>query len=160
MKTKIYYLARSYAPYQKGGGSLMRMGAVQYLEELGWDVIVILPNYTTQKLILEKNIIQIPFKKRYIQKLTSLQERIGFYEDYLDKWVKNAFEYLSGKIVKENIVFATSGGELGMIKLGSLLQKEIGCRFVINFRDPLNYGYMNGLKREEYIAPCILSRLV
>jgi len=36
-----------------------------------------------------------------------------------------------------------------MIKLGYLLKEEIGCKFVINFRDPLNYGYMNGLRRDK-----------
>jgi glycosyltransferase involved in cell wall biosynthesis len=149
MKNKIYYLARSYSPYQKGGGPLMRTGAVRYLEELGWDVTVVLPNYTTSQLILEKNTIQIPFRYRYIQKITSLLERVGIYEDYLDEWLDEAFKYLKDKIKQEDIIFATSGGELGMIKLGSLLQKERKCKFVINFRDPLNYGYMNGLRRDK-----------
>jgi hypothetical protein len=149
MKTKIYYLTRSYAPYQKGGGPLMRTGAVKYFQELGWEVIVILPNYISSEYIIENNIIQIPFAKKYIQKLTSILERVGIYEDYLDKWIENAFEYLKNKIKKDDIIFATSGGELGMIKLGSLLRDEIGCKFIINFRDPLNYGYMNGLRRDK-----------
>lgn len=149
MTTKIYYLARSYAPYQKGGGPLMRTGAVKYLQKLGWDITVVLPNYTTSQLILEKNTIQIPFKYRYIQKITSLLERVGIYEDYLDRWTDEAFKYLKNKVKKEDMVFATSGGELGMIKLGFLLQKELECKFVVNFRDPLNYGYMNGLRRDK-----------
>lgn len=149
MKNKIYYLARSYYPYDKGGGPLMRTGAVAYLKQLDWDVTVVLPNYNSKELIIEDNIIQIPFKNKHIQKLSSLLERIGVYEDYLDKWVKNAFDYLKDKIQKEDILFATSGGELGMIKLGSLLKEAIDCKFVINFRDPLNYGYMNGLRRDK-----------
>jgi len=129
MKNKIYYLTRSYAPYQKGGGPLMRTGAVKYLKELGWD--------------------EIPFKKRYIQKLTSILERVGIYEDYLDKWVENSFEYLKNKINKEDIVFATSGGELGMIKLGSLLKDKIDCSFIVNFRDPLDYSLVHNLKLNQ-----------
>jgi len=149
MKPKIYYLTRSYFPYQKGGGPLMRTGAVKYLQELGWDVTVVIPNYNSKKLIIKDKIIQIPFKFKYIQKVTSILERLGIYEDYLDKWVNEAFYYLKDIVKKEDIVFATSGGELGMIKLGSLLKNRIGCTFVVNFRDPLNYGYMNGLRRDE-----------
>jgi len=149
MQNKIYYLARSYSPYQKGGGPLMRNGAVKYLQELGWEVTVVMPNYNSKEVIIENNIMQIPFKGKHIQKLASLLERVGVYEDYLDKWVENAFEYLNGKINREDIIFATSGGELGMIKLGSLLHDKIDCKFVVNFRDPLNYGYMNGLRRDK-----------
>ena len=36
-----------------------------------------------------------------------------------------------------------------MIKLGSLLKNELECKFVVNFRDPVNYGYMNGLRRDR-----------
>ena len=101
MRTKIYYLTRSYSPYQKGGGPLMRTGAVKYLQELGCYVTVIMPNYNSKELIIENGIIQIPFKGTHIQKLASLLERIGIYEDYLDKWVENAFEYLKDKVKKE-----------------------------------------------------------
>jgi len=146
---KIWYLTRSLYPYQKGGGPLLRLGQISFLRKLGWNVQAILPNYSTNDLIIEENIIQIPFKVRYIQKLTSIFERVGIYEDYLDKWVEEAFKYLKDKIKQEDTIFATSGGELGMIKLGSLLKKEIGCKFVINFHDPLNYGYMNGLRRDK-----------
>ncbi len=146
MKTKIFYLTRSYYPYQKGGGPLMRTGAVKYLKELGWDVTVVMPNYENQEFKTEDDIWQIPFKGKHIQKLASLFERVGIYEDYLDKWVAYAFEYLKDKITKEDIIFATSGGELGMIKLGSLLQDKIGCKFVVNFRDPLDYSLVHGLK--------------
>ncbi|GAB6074887.1 glycosyltransferase family protein [Nautilia lithotrophica] len=145
---KLYYLTRSYYPYQKGGGPLMRRGAVNYLQDLGWDIEVIMPNYDSKEIINEGNITQIPFQRKHIQKLASLLERIGVYEDYLDKWVEVAFKYLKNKIRRNDIVFATSGGELGMIKLGSLLKKEIGCKFVVNFRDPINYGFMNGLRRD------------
>ncbi|SHO81445.1 hypothetical protein MNB_SV-15-1300 [hydrothermal vent metagenome] len=63
--------------------------------------------------------------------------------------MNEAFYYLKDIAKKEDIVFATSGGELGMIKLGSLLKDRIDCKFVVNFRDPLNYGYMNGLRRDK-----------
>ncbi|MGJ0302819.1 glycosyltransferase [Aliarcobacter cryaerophilus] len=146
MKTKIFYLTRSYYPYQKGGGPLMRTGAVKYLKELGWDVIVVMPNYETKDFIIENDIWQIPFKGKHIQKLASLFERVGIYEDYLDKWVESAFEYLKDNVSNKDIVFATSGGELGMIKLGSLLKNKLNCKFVVNFRDPLAYSKVHNLK--------------
>lgn len=149
MKTKIYYITRSYYPYQKGGGPLMRTGAVKYLKELGWDVTVVMPNYGSKEFKIEDDIWQVPFKGKHIQKLASLFERIGIYEDYLDKWVDNAFEYLMDKITKNDVVFTTSGGELGMIKLGSLLKDKIGCKFIVNFHDPLDYSLVHGLKLDE-----------
>ncbi len=147
--TQIYYLARSYFPYDNGGGALMRYFAVDHLFKLGWKVTVIRPNYSTQELIIDKNVISIPFKFRYFQKLLSLFERIGIYEDYLDPWVSIAKEYLIKKVKTHDIIIATSGGELGMIKLGSLLKSHLNCKFVINFRDPLNYGYMRGIRRDK-----------
>lgn len=149
MKTKLYYLTRSYYPYQKGGGPLMRKGAVEYLQKFGWDVIVVMPNYESKKFKNEDNILQIPFKNKHIQKLAIIYERCGIYEDYLDKWVQNAFEYLKDKITQDDILFATSGGELGMIKLGSLIKNEKECYFVVNFRDPLDYSYVHGIRRDK-----------
>jgi len=147
MKRKIYYLTRSLAPYQKGGGPLMRTSGVKYLKEFGWDVIVVMPNYYDSELNITDNIIQIPFS--HIQKLASLYEKIGFYEDYLDKWVNRAYLYLKDKILEHDIVFSSSGGDLASVKLGSIIQKEVGCKFVINFRDPIVYTLVNGLKVDK-----------
>lgn len=146
---KIYYLARSYFPYDKGGGALMRKISVDYLIQLGWKVFVIRPNYIDKELIIDKHVISIPFKHRYHQKLLSSFERIGFYEDYLDPWVLQAFQYLKEKVKPNDIIISTSGGELGMIKLGSLLKSKIDCKFTVIFRDPLNYGFMRGLRRDN-----------
>ena len=57
--------------------------------------------------------------------------------------------YLKKFVRKEDIAFCTSGGELGTIKLGAKIKEEIGCKLVVNFRDPLNYGYMQGLRRDK-----------
>jgi len=147
MKPKIYYITRSFSPYQKGGGPLMRTSAVRYLKDLGWDVIVIMPNYHDRELKTSNGIIQIPFF--HIQKLASFYEKIGLYEDYLDIWVKHAYRYLKEKVARNDIVFSTTGGDLASVKLGSLLHQEIGCRFVINFRDPIVYTLVNGLKVDK-----------
>jgi len=144
---KIWYLTRSFYPYQKGGGPLIRKGQVDFLKRLNYDITVVMPNYNSSEIKKENKIVLIP--QCYNIKMSLYLERLGFYEDYLDKWVEMAFEYLKNKIKKGDIVFATSGGELGMIKLGSLLRESIDVKFIVNFHDPLNYGYMNGLRRDK-----------
>ena len=146
---KIWFLTRSLYPYQKTGGGQIRLGQVKALERLGWNITTVIPNHHLQELTIEGNLIQIPFNKRYNQRFTSILERLGFYEDYLDKWTVNAFDYLKDKVRKGDIVFATSGGELGMIKLGSLLKNEVNCRFVVNFHDPLDYSLVNNQKLDN-----------
>tara|TARA_A200000113_G_scaffold144941_1_gene130351 strand:- start:338 stop:619 length:282 start_codon:yes stop_codon:yes gene_type:complete len=42
---RLFYITRSYAPYDEGGGALMRKWTVGYLTSLGWDVQVIRPSY-------------------------------------------------------------------------------------------------------------------
>jgi glycosyltransferase involved in cell wall biosynthesis len=144
---KLWFLTRSLYPYQKTGGGQIRLGQIEALAELGWDINVIMPNYNENKFNIENNIIQIPFN--YSLRVASYLERVGFYEDYFDKWIKVTFQYLKDKINKDDIIFATSGGELGMIKLGSLLKKEIGCKFVANYHDPLDYSFVHGIKLDS-----------
>lgn len=146
----IYFLTRSFYPFQSGGGPLARTGTVNSLRKKGWRVVVVMPNYKSHKWLIEKDIYLIPFSKSKYIKLFSLLERIGIFEDYLDKWVEIAFEYLKKVIKKDSIILSTSGGELGMIKLGSKLKKYSAKNsFVIHYHDPLNYGYMSGLKRDR-----------
>ncbi len=147
MKNKIYYITRSYPPYQKGGGSLMRAGAVKHLQELGWNVIVIMPNYGEAEHSLIDNVWKISFPNSI--RWSIILQRIGYYEDYLDPWVRVALNYLKGKVKKNDIVFTTSGSELGTIKLGSLLKANVACKFIVNFRDPLSYSIVGGVKFEN-----------
>ncbi len=144
MANKIYYLTRSYAPMQKGGGPLMRKGAVENLRKIGWDVTVVMPAYENDTIVDSAESITIPlqlWKKRAI-----IYEMFGLYEDYLDPWVKRSFAYLKDKISSSDILIATAGGELGMIKLGALLKENTGCKLLINLRDPIDYTNVNGLK--------------
>lgn len=149
MNKKVYYLTRSFYPFQKGGGPLIRTATVERLCELGWEIIVILPNYTSLNTKKQSGIWQIPFPNRNIKKVSSLLERVGIYEDYLDRWVAKTFDILKDEISSQDIVLSTSGGELGMIKLGSMLKAALGCRFLASLHDPLDYGYMNGLRKNK-----------
>jgi len=144
---KFWYLTRSYYPYQKGGGPLLRKGQVDFFKELDYDIAVVVPNYGSTDFIIDDNTILIP--QIYNLRVSQYLERVGFYEDYLDKWIDVAFEYLKEKINRDDIIFATSGGELGMIKLASLLKKKINCKFVVNFHDPIAYSLVNSLKLDK-----------
>ena len=42
---KIYFLTRSLYPYQKTGGGQIRLGQINLLKNLGWNIVVIMPNY-------------------------------------------------------------------------------------------------------------------
>lgn len=141
---KIWFLTRSLYPYQKTGGGQIRLGQIAEFRNLGWNVHVVMPNYDKHILEIHDNIHFTPYTSSL--KWSSRLQRIGYYEDYLDPWINVTFKYLNVKIEKKDIVFATSGGELGAIKLGSLLKKNIGCKFIINFHDPLSYSVVNGLK--------------
>jgi len=138
---KIFFLTRSYLP-TIAGGTLIRKAQVDSFERAGFEVIVVVPNYNQKRISIQENIIRIPLS--YNLRVAHWLERIGIYEDYLDKWVKRAFKYLKDKIKKDDILFATSGGELGNIKLASSLKEQVGCKFVVNFHDPLDYSLVNG----------------
>lgn len=125
----------------------MRSGAVKYLQSLGWDVTVVMPAYRSLKIKHSENIIQIPTLS--LLRVTHQLQRIGLMEDYLDIWVQNAYYHLKSIIKNEDIIFATSGGDLGTLKLAVLLKNKIGCKIVFNFRDPLEYALCNGLKMDD-----------
>ncbi|EIW16025.1 MULTISPECIES: hypothetical protein [Pelosinus] len=145
---RVFYLTRSYLPDQSGG-ILMRVAAVNFLRDKGYQVIVVTPG-SNNKIVQQDDIWYIPHNmklpKRLSMKLNALYAQYGIYEDYLDPWVKQAYDYLKGHLSNDDIIFATCGGELGNIKLGSLLKRIINCKFIVNFRDPLNHSLVNNMK--------------
>lgn len=139
---KIYYLTRSYLP-EITGGTLIRTAQVDFLKKAGLDVIVVTPDYKSKNFTANNEVIRIPYY--FPNRLAMIFERTGIWEDYLDSWTKMAFEYLIDKITPNDTIFSTCGGELANIKLGSLLKTQIGCKFMINLHDPIDYTIVNGL---------------
>ncbi|XNS81285.1 glycosyltransferase [Vibrio cyclitrophicus] len=126
----------------------MRTSTVQLLKNLGWNVVVVMPSSeNVVRFIEEEGILRIPLRGN--QRLAAIFQRIGYQEDYLDKWVEDAYSYLQGTVKPSDIVFSTSGGELGTIKLGAILKRKIGCKFVVNYRDPTDYTLVHGLKKDN-----------
>lgn len=128
---KIWYITRSYYP-DITGGTIIRKAQVDIFQKMGYKVNIITPKYDK--------------KLNYQIKFGLALEKIGLFEDYLDIWVKNNYSIFRNEIKSDDVIFATSGGELGCIKLGVLLKRYTKCKLVINYHDPLDYSYVNGCK--------------
>lgn len=143
MSGKIYYITRTYMfnGVSTGCGGL-RNNYVQMLRKK-YDVIVVTPNYNEQELVSDGKCIRIPFSPKLEMRL---YEAVGIYEDYLDKWVGKATSYLEKIVKKEDLIFATTGGELGCIKVASYMKRQTGCKAIINFHDPVDYTHIGSIK--------------
>ncbi len=155
MSKKIYYITRSFYPYQSGGGPLIRKSAVEWMERQGFKVVVVMPNYESNKIIMDENMIQFPYQSavskwsKLLIRKDHLLTRIGIKDDYLDSWVDSAYKKLIKVIKKTDTIFSTTGGELGCIKLGGMLKEKLGCKHVVNYHDPINHTLVCGLKVNE-----------
>ena len=119
-----------------GGAALIRKTYADLLRSLA-TVVIVTPAYNSNEIVLQNEKIAFPYNTRNGLVDTFLQyARIK--EDYLDKWVKQSFVYLRDVVSKEDIIFSVVGGDLASVKLGALLKREVGCRLVVNFRDPVD----------------------
>ncbi len=144
---KIYYITRSFPKIlNSGGGSQMRAKTVELLRKNNLDVWVVAPYYGEKTIKVDDKEKQILIPLTYNLKTAQHFESIGLLEDYLDKWIRLALSELKNIIKKEDVIFATSGGELGTLKLASKLKAKINCGFIANFRDPLLLSTINNKK--------------
>lgn len=141
---KIWYISRTYLP-EKTGGALIRIAQVDFFRSQGAEVLVVAPDYLGREAVISDEEIRLPYRKSRIR-LDQFLERIGVYEDYLDQWVDDSLTLLKGRMRKEDLVFATSGGELGCIKLASKLKDEVGCKLIVNLHDPVDYTLVSNRK--------------
>ncbi len=140
---KIWYITRSYFPDNSGGAQL-RAAQVSNLRNNGFDVEVISPKYERFSAddSNNKNISITNLQLR----IGSFLQRFGVYDDYLDIWVKEILISIMPKIKKNDIIFATSGGELACVKIGSIIKSHFKeSKFIVNFHDPVDYSLVNGL---------------
>lgn len=154
---KIYFITRSYA-FDLGKDdscALLRNAKVETLSENN-DVVVVTPNYNTKDIVIENNLINVPYQ---FSRISSLWEHIGIWEDYLKPWVDNTFEQLKNKVTSEDLLIAVSGGELGCMMLASRLKCVSGCKMIIDFHDPVlgtriqqeQFGNGFRISREKYL---------
>lgn len=148
----IYYITRTMAPHQSGGGPQMRSATVTELRRLGWRVVVVMPNYRGAKIEESNSLIKVPVLS--LLKVNQTLERLGIIEDYLSFWAFNVINYLKQIVNKNDIIFCTSGGELATLKIGSQLKQICGTNYVANFRDPVHHTTVHGIKQTDkfYVA--------
>lgn len=141
---KIWYISRTYLP-EKTGGALIRIAQVDFFRRQGARVVVVAPDYASSDSHVSEDEVRLPYRKSMIR-IDQVFERLGLCEDYLDRWVDDNLALLREQVQEEDCVFATSGGELGCIKLGSKLKEFVGCKFVVNLHDPVDYTRVGGRK--------------
>ena len=141
---KIFYITRTYPDINSGGGGLIRKGTIDYLRKNGYDVWIVSPNYGNNNVETdnERKHILLPENRNF--KLCAFLETVGFWDDYMTGWANYAFKYLKQIVHKQDLLFATSGGELGSIILAKKLKEELGCKFIINLHDPISFTTVNG----------------
>lgn len=139
---RIYYITRTYNVSQESADAGNIRNTYVRLLRKKYEVTVVTPG-TDSQIADEEDVILVPYRSDRLQ-FDLLCERSGIKEDYLDDWVDTAFKALRNIVKEEDIVFATTGGELGCIKLAVRLKVEVACKVIINFHDPINYTTVNG----------------
>lgn len=133
------------------GGTIVRKKYVELLKQNGFDVEVLTVDYRNNSYYKTSidgiNVIYFPYTINL--RIGMCLERIGVLEDYLDYWCRNVVTYLRTRVKSEDVLFCTSGGELASIKIGSILKKTNGCKFIINLHDPIVYTMVCGLKIDK-----------
>lgn len=138
---KIFYITRT-IPGEGTGGALIRQGTVRYLREAGYKVVVIALSDKTD--VGENQILIKGPVTRYSVTTNMILFNLGLYDDYLHTWANKAFKLLKGFISKDDVLLATSGGELGTLMLSKKLKDSIGCRIVYNLHDPISFTLIDG----------------
>lgn len=148
-KGKIYYVTRTWGNNEKSNNcTLLRTHYAKLLGTLA-EVVIVTPNFFSREKRIEKNTVSFPYAQERILWHQRLQ-KIGIEEDYLQPWAKGTINYLKTVVTEDDLVFTTSGGELASISIGDCLKRYTGCRFVINFRDPVDGSLVFGKKMPGY----------
>lgn len=120
-----------------GGGKIVRQSQRTFFEHAGYKVWEIAPVIDKGNSINHKKKVIHICQKGWVLKVLRILQKVNLIEDYLNLWIKVAVKYTEQIIKAEDVVFCFSGGGLSTIKLGSILKKKTGCKFVINLHDPL-----------------------
>lgn len=139
---KIYFISDC-DPESPTGGGIIRRGQISFLRRNGYDVVVVKPGEVST-YDKDTNTIKISgliINSKFFYGL----EALGIVSDKYIKWAKKAVAYLSNIVTSDDIIFATSGGTLAPIIVGSMLKKNIDCKFVINYHDPTDFTTLHGI---------------
>ena len=135
----IYFLAGNYFP-NNTGGTIIRKRQVDLLKEQKLPVTVITPSTYDAE---EDGIIRIEWKR---MKFEHIFERFGILEDYMDLWALKTFKFLLNRIVTGDVIIATSGGELAMLKIAAKIKKHHpSLKIIASMHDPLAWSHLDDL---------------
>lgn len=137
---RIWFLTRSWLPSQTGG-VIIRQAQVEGLRKRGYAVTVVVPGDPISGEN-DDEVLRIPLS-RFHSKAHRL-EQFGLVGDYLSGWVKKAREILLPRIGDSDVLFATSGGEMGMAMLAGEIVRKKQIKAVLNLHDPFDHTTVNG----------------
>lgn len=151
---KIYYITRTWTSEHEvsGGAAMFRKAYADLLSSLA-NVVIVTPTYDSYEAIIQKEQVSFPYNKKS-GVMDTLFQYAKLKEDYLDEWVGQSFKYLRNVVSKEDIIYSVTGGDLASIKLGALLKREIGCKLIVSFMDPVDGTKIFGEKIPFYYGFC------
>lgn len=136
---KLYYVTRTYLP-EKTGGVIVRTHTVELLKKYFSVEVITCQDGTS----IQEDVDRIHPPGNL--KLFNYLQRLGLLCDSLAPWAKVVANKYSKVISENDIVFCTSGGDMGTLYVGYLLKLLTNCKYVVNLRDPSIYTKVNGLK--------------
>jgi hypothetical protein len=142
LRSTVYFLSK--VTGQQLGGQLIRSAQADLFRELGYRVRVVAPWYGAGEPPADDATLLIP--SRMPLRVGSALQHVGIIDDYLNDWARRTIRQLSGLVGADDLVFASSGGELSCLSVGSKLQRLTGCRYVANLHDPIAYSRVDGVR--------------
>lgn len=154
MKKRVFVLMATYNHNESSGGSIARKTVEMLCKKVSEVIVITVGEFDIYKKDNLK-ILTIPSGCSY--KISLMLTRIGWMEDYLEKWVGIVMDYFSNTsedVPKKNdTVIATTVGELGTLKLGLYMKRKYNTKYIIHFHDPVKHALVNGKKYGKYSLP-------
>lgn len=132
----IFYLTRTSID-NNSGGAYARKSQVELLKKRFVDQDIVVCDFKSLKFLSFIN-------NTYFTKFLLVLQRLGIVEDYLDFACIFLFWHLKERVHRNDIVIATSGGELAMVKLAAKLKKQTCCTILAMLHDPISFCEIAG----------------
>lgn len=147
-KKRVIFLSRSFLP-STSGGVFARLKQIHFFLKQGFEVVVVSTGSCHSREKVEGHEVQVYRFPIGPVRLLRVTERIGLVDDYLSFWAAKAFAFLGNFVTKDDLIFATSGGEAAAFQLGARLKGLTSARLFLSFHDPIDYTLVNGIKLDS-----------
>jgi hypothetical protein len=81
-------------------------------------------------------------------------EKMGIIEDHLREWGDRTIKALKQCVKKDDIILATTGGELECLRIAFKLKNVIGCPAFVFYHDPIDYVKYDGMVLDNKFHIC------